>query len=69
MHQVLALEYAVRYPERASRLILMNPAPVSNGDFKLLRQEWVEKRPEDRERRRAIAATGSDRAADGNGGL
>jgi len=26
---VLALEYALRYPTRVSRLVLMNPAPAS----------------------------------------
>jgi pimeloyl-ACP methyl ester carboxylesterase len=40
---VLALEYAVRYPERVSRRILMNPAPVCRDDFKQLRQEWMER--------------------------
>ena len=29
---VLALEYALRYPTRVSRLILMNPAPASSAD-------------------------------------
>jgi proline iminopeptidase len=29
---VLALEYALRYPERVSRMILMNPAPASTAD-------------------------------------
>src|SRR5216683_2387884 len=31
---VLALEYAIRHPDRVSHLILMNPAPASNDDFK-----------------------------------
>ena len=35
---VLALEYALRYPERVSHLILMNPAPASTGDCKQLRK-------------------------------
>src|SRR5215470_12385318 len=30
---VLALEYALRYPQHVSRLILMNPAPASATDF------------------------------------
>lgn len=34
---VLALEYALRYPTRVSRVILLNPAPASRADFTLLR--------------------------------
>ena len=30
---VLALEYAIRYPDRVSHLILLNPAPASAEDF------------------------------------
>jgi proline iminopeptidase len=36
---LLALEYAIRHPHRVSRLILMNPAPVSHDDLLHLRQE------------------------------
>lgn len=54
---VLALEYAIRYPHRVSRLILMNPGPASTDDYKQLRQDWLEKRPADMERRKAISAT------------
>lgn len=54
---VLALEYARRYPEHVSHLILMNPGPASAGDYQQLRKEWLEKRPDDMERRKAIAAT------------
>jgi len=39
---VLALEYALRYPQRVSRMILMNPAPASTDDYKQLRKEWLE---------------------------
>jgi pimeloyl-ACP methyl ester carboxylesterase len=35
---VLALEDAVRYPERVSGLILMNPAPASADDYKELKK-------------------------------
>jgi proline iminopeptidase len=52
---VLALEYAVRYPQRVSRMILMNPGPASTDDYKELRKEWLEKRPRDMERRKAVA--------------
>ena len=37
---VLALEYALRHPERVSRLILMNPAPASARDFAVLRKAY-----------------------------
>jgi proline iminopeptidase len=35
---VLALEYAIRHPERVSALILMNPAPASRDDFLAARE-------------------------------
>jgi proline iminopeptidase len=54
---VLALEYALRYPERVSRMILMNPAPASADDYKELRNEWLEKRADDMERRRVVASS------------
>jgi proline iminopeptidase len=61
---VLALEYALRYPGRVSHLILMNPGPASADDYKQLKSEWMEKRPEDMERRKAIAATAAFQEAD-----
>ena len=54
---VLALEYALRYPQRVSRKILLNPAPASTQDYKQLRKEWLEKRPDDMERRKTISAS------------
>lgn len=54
---VLALEYALRYPGRVSHMILMNPAPASEADYKQLRNDWLEKRAADMERRKAIADT------------
>jgi proline iminopeptidase len=38
---VLALEYALRYPNRVSRLILMNPAPSSSSESGLLRKAYI----------------------------
>jgi proline iminopeptidase len=61
---VLALEYALRYRDRVSRLILMNPAPASADDYKHLRKEWLEKRPDDMERRKAISATAAYKEGD-----
>src|SRR6476619_5751941 len=51
---VLALEYALRYPGRVSRLILMNPAPASAADINRFRKERVEKWPVLMELRKAI---------------
>lgn len=53
---VLALEYALRYPARVSRLILMNPAPVSVDDLALLRATYVEQLGPQMERQEAIVA-------------
>lgn len=61
---VLALEYALRYPQRVSRLILMNPAPASTDDYKQLRKDWLEKRPDDMERRKAISASAAYKEGD-----
>ena len=61
---VLALEYALRYPERVSRMILMNPAPASTADYKQLRAEWLEKRPEDMEGRKTISASAAYKEGD-----
>jgi proline iminopeptidase len=61
---VLALEYALRYPDRVSHMILMNPAPASEADYKQLRNDWLEKRAADMERRKAIAETAAYKEAD-----
>ena len=54
---VLALEYALRHPERVSRLVLMDPAPASAADINRFRQERVEKWPVLMELRKAITDT------------
>ena len=54
---VLALEYALRHPDRVSHLILMNPAPASAADYKQFRTERLEKMGDDLDRIRAVAAT------------
>ncbi|HSK45720.1 MAG TPA: alpha/beta fold hydrolase [Candidatus Binatia bacterium] len=61
---VLALEYALRYPARVSHMVLMNPAPASEADYKGLRNDWLEKRAADMEQRKAIAATTAYKEAD-----
>jgi proline iminopeptidase len=61
---VLALEYAIRHPERVSRLILMNPAPASAADYQQFRKERREKMGADLDRIRAVAATDSFKGGD-----
>ena len=61
---VLALEYALHYPQHVSRLILMNPAPASTADYLQLRKDWREKRAEDMEQRKAIAASAAYKEGD-----
>lgn len=61
---VLALEYALRHPERVSRLVLMDPAPASAADINRFRKERVEKWPALMELRKAIADTTAYKEAD-----
>jgi len=61
---VLALEYAVRHPDRVTALILMNPAPASHADFLLLKSERARRWPEDVARLKLLAATDGYRRAD-----
>lgn len=61
---VLALEYALRYPSRVSRLILMNPAPVSATDVAQFRKAYVALLGPEMERQRAIAASAAYQRGD-----
>jgi proline iminopeptidase len=45
-------------------MILMNPAPASEADYKQLRNDWLQKRAADMERRKAIADTAAYKEAD-----
>ncbi|MGZ6035644.1 MAG: alpha/beta fold hydrolase [Myxococcaceae bacterium] len=54
---VLALEYALRHPERVSHLILMNPAPASATDLAEFRRVYAKKLGADLDRQRAIQAS------------
>lgn len=55
---LLALEYAIRHPDRVSHMILMNTAPVSHEDLMLLRKAFREKRPAtDAERMKALSSS------------
>jgi proline iminopeptidase len=55
---VLAMEYAIRHPDRVSHLILLDTAPASADDWKALRESFGHRRPaEDAGAMQAIAAT------------
>jgi proline iminopeptidase len=49
---LLALEYAIRHPERVSRLILMNTAPASRADAIAFRDELARRRSPAQTKRR-----------------
>ena len=53
---VIALEYAIRYPQRVSRMILMNPAPASADDFQEFRKERTTNLGNDANKLNAIKA-------------
>jgi len=53
---VLALEYALKYPDRVSGLILMNPAPASASDVTVLREAQRKALGADMDRQREIIA-------------
>jgi proline iminopeptidase len=62
---VLAMEYALRHPNRVSQLILRDTAPASSGDGQILRDELARRRPAaDVEEMEAIAATDAYRRGD-----
>ena len=61
---VLALEYALRHPDRVSHLILMNSAPASAADFRRFRKERLEKMGADLDRIKAVAATDAYKEGD-----
>lgn len=60
----LALEYALRHPGRVSRLVLMNPAPVSATGIAAVRGEYLRRLGDDMERQRAIIDGDAYRAGD-----
>lgn len=61
---VLALEYALRHPERVSRMILMNPAPASAGDLALFRRAYVAELGAGMDRQKAIIGSAAYKAGD-----
>ena len=62
---VLALEYALKHPERVSQLILLNPAPASHADYGLLRTAYLAALgPADADRQRQMLASDPYKRAD-----
>lgn len=61
---VLALEYALRHQDRVSHLILMNPAPVSEGDLALLRESYLAKIGGEMDRQQEILASAAYQGGD-----
>ena len=61
---VLALEYALRHPDRVSHLILMNPAPASAADVSILRRFYLQKLGPDMDRQAAIVKTAAYQEGD-----
>lgn len=62
---VLAMEYAVRHPDRVSHLILMNSAPASHRDWLLVKEHLRNLRsPRDLERMQQISSSPEFRSGD-----
>jgi proline iminopeptidase len=54
---VLAMEYAVRHPERVSQLILLDSGPASADDWRSFRKGLTRRRPAELDAMQAIAST------------
>src|SRR6266849_1443992 len=61
---ILALEYALRHPERVSHMILMNPAPASTSDLAMFRKVYVQKLGADMDRQRELVASAAYKEGD-----
>jgi proline iminopeptidase len=61
---VLALEYALRHPDRVTQLILLNAAPASTADYRLLRKAYTQSLGPDMERQRQMFASDAYKRAD-----
>ena len=62
---VLAMEYAIRHPDRVSHLILVNTAPASAADNLMFREHLRRTRPaRDVERMQALASSARYQAGD-----
>ena len=54
---VLAMEYAIRHPDRVSHLLLLDTGPASADDWRSFREGLARRRPADVDAMRAIAST------------
>ena len=54
---VLAMEYAIRHPDRVSHLLLLDTGPASADDWRSFREGLAGRRPADVDAMRAIAST------------
>jgi proline iminopeptidase len=61
---LLAMEYALRHPDRVSHLVLMNSGPASSDDYELFRRERMKRTPADMEELRARSSEPAFRAGD-----
>jgi proline iminopeptidase len=61
---LLAMEYAIRHPDRVSHLILMNTGPASHDDYMLFRRERRRTAAGDVEKLIALSSTASYQQGD-----
>lgn len=54
---VVAMEYAIRHPERVAQLLLLDTGPASADDWRRFREDLARRRPADVDAMRAIAST------------
>jgi proline iminopeptidase len=60
----VAMQYAIRHPDRVSHMVLMNTAPASNEDYQLVRQERRERMAVHSEKLNALASSAEYEAGD-----
>jgi proline iminopeptidase len=60
----LAMEYALRHPQRVSHLILLHTAPASREGYLLYAQEWAKRRVPHEEKLAALMASARYTAGD-----
>ena len=61
---LIGLEYAIRHPDRVSRLILMNPGPASHADYLAFRQFRIDNLGANLEKIKAFAASDAYKEGD-----